>query len=426
MSEIPSSHAVDFRQFQLSTDLLRAVRAAGFDEPRAIQSATIPAAMAGRDVLGLAQTGTGKTAAFALPILHRLLGGRRGTPRALVLSPTRELAMQIHAEFRMLAKFTRLTATTIYGGVSPRSQIRALQARPDVLIACPGRLLDLMQQGHVDLRSVEVLVLDEADHMFDIGFLPDVRRILKALPAERQNLLFSATMPSAIRDLAGRCLRDPHVAEFGHSAPAATIEHALYYVSPNRKVDLLRHVLSSDSVGSAIVFSRTRHRAKRLARQLSGMGYEAVALQGSMSQSQRDRAMDGFRHGRFDVLVATDVAARGIDVAQVSHVINFDMPTTPEAYTHRIGRTGRSQRDGKAYTFVCEDDLPAVRALERQLGKSIARRQAPGCRDEVPVTVLSNTGSSSRSRPAGNPSRGTQSRTRNRNTWRRRDRRHAR
>ncbi len=342
--------------------------------------------MAGRDVLGLAQTGTGKTAAFALPILNRLLAGKRGAPRALVLAPTRELAMQIHAEFRMLAKFTRLGATTIYGGVSSRSQIGALRKQPDVLIACPGRLLDLMQQGHVDLGRIEVLVLDEADHMFDIGFLPDIRRILRALPTRRQNLLFSATMPAAIRSLAGECLHEPHVAEFGHSAPAATIDHALYYVPPTRKMELLQHVLTSDATGSAIVFSRTRHRAKRLARQLSGMGYEAIALQGSMSQSQRDRAMDGFRHGRFDVLVATDVAARGIDVAEVARVINFDMPTTPEAYTHRIGRTGRSGHGGRAYTFVCEDDLAAVRALERQLGKPITRRKAPGCDGQVPAS----------------------------------------
>ncbi|MFQ5478047.1 MAG: DEAD/DEAH box helicase [Candidatus Binatia bacterium] len=389
MSENSSSNTAGFRQFNLAPPLLRGIEAAGFSEPRPIQAATIPAALDGRDVLGLAQTGTGKTAAFALPIFDRLLADKRRGPRALILAPTRELAMQIHTEFRTLAKFTPIKAMTIYGGVSARPQIRGLKAHPDVLIACPGRLLDLMQQGHVDLGRIDVLVLDEADHMFDIGFLPDIRRILKALPERRQNMLFSATMPAAIRGLADQQLYEPHVAELDHSAPASTIEHALYSVCSTRKVDLLRHVLTNDAVGSAIVFSRTRHRAKGLARQLSRMGYEAVALQGSMSQSQRDRAMNGFRNGRFDVLVATDVAARGIDVAQVSHVINFDMPTTPEAYTHRIGRTGRCDRGGKAYTFVCKDDLAAVRALERQLGKAITRRQAPGFGDgatEIPAT----------------------------------------
>jgi ATP-dependent RNA helicase RhlE len=295
-----------------------------------------------------------------------------------VLAPTRELAVQIAAELRTLAGFTKLTATTIHGGVSPRSQIDALARRPDVVVACPGRLLDLLRQRHARLGGIEVLVLDEADHMFDIGFLPDVRRILAALPARRQNLLFSATMPAEVRHLADELLREPHVVELDHRGPAATIEHALYPVPEQRKRDLLEHLLAENGFASAIVFTRTKHRARRLAEQLGRSGHRAVALQGNMSQSQRDRAMQGFRAGRFDVLVATDLAARGIDVANVSHVINFDVPNTPHAYTHRIGRTGRAERDGKAFTFVTEDDRAMVRSIERTIGAPIARCRVEG------------------------------------------------
>jgi ATP-dependent RNA helicase RhlE len=374
----PRPAAAGFPQFSLAPSIQRGVAALGFSEPRPIQAETIPAALEGRDVLGLAQTGTGKTAAFVLPILQRLNSQRRPGPRALILAPTRELAMQIHAETCKLAQFTGLKAITIFGGVPAGPQIRGLRARPDILIACPGRLLDLMQQGYVKLSAVEVLVLDEADHMFDMGFLPNVKQIIKALPAQRQNLLFSATMPPEVRALTTDLLHEAHVVELAHSQPAETIEQALYPVPSHRKMDFLRHLLAEDGFTSAIVFLRTKHRAKKLAQQLSRMGHDAVALEGNMSQSQRDRAMRGFREGRFDVLVATDIAARGIDVANVSHVINFDVPNTPDAYTHRVGRTGRAERRGKAITLAGQEDHQAVRDIERKLGASIPRLHVEG------------------------------------------------
>lgn len=357
---------------------MRGIRAAGFKEPRSIQVQTIPAGLQGRDVLGLAQTGTGKTAAFALPLLERLLKPKGQGPRVLVLAPTRELANQITAEIRMLAKFTRLQVVTIYGGVSQRNQVEALRRRPEIVVGCPGRVLDLLHQRLLVLNQVETLVLDEADHMFDLGFLPDIRKILAALPAKRQNLLFSATMPKEVRHLADDLLSQPKVVELANSAPVATVDHALYLVAERRKRDLLEHVLGREECNTAIIFTRTKHRARRLAEQLSKAGHRAVGLQGSMSQGQRDRAMRGFRTRRFDILVATDIAARGLDVSGVSHVINYDVPNTPEAYTHRIGRTGRSEHEGAAFTFVTNGDRAWVKSTERMIGAPIPRLQIEG------------------------------------------------
>jgi len=377
-----------FDSFDLDERLARGVRAAGYAEPRAIQRDTIPAALDGRDVLGLAQTGTGKTAAFAIPILECVLDERARGPLALVLAPTRELAAQIDAEIRTLAKFTRVRTATVFGGVAPSVQVRALRAGPEIVVGCPGRVLDMLQRGDLRLDDVETLVLDEADHMFDMGFLPDVRRILAALPRDRQNLLFSATMPQAVRALADDLLDDPHVVELADAQPASTIDHALYPVDEERKRALLDRLLDGDDCESVIVFTRTKHRARRLAQQLEASGHRAVALQGNMSQSQRDRAMRGFREGSFDVLVATDIAARGIDVSGVSHVINFDVPTTPEAYLHRIGRTGRSEREGVAATFVTRADSGWVRATERMIGEPIARVALPGFECAPAVAAL--------------------------------------
>ncbi len=371
-----------FDRFGLDSNILRGVRAAGFLEPRPIQVETIPAALAGRDVLGLAQTGTGKTAAFALPLLHRLVSDRRRGPRALVLAPTRELATQIDAEIRTLARFTELHVVTIYGGVSAHGQIKALRRNPEIVVGCPGRILDLIGRGVLRLGGVETVVIDEADHMFDMGFLPDLRRILATLPPNRQNLLFSATMPKEIRTLADKLLREPHVVELARSGPAETIEHFLVAIREDRKRDLLERILKEDDCKSAIVFTRTKHRARRLAKQLDCAGHRAVGLQGNMSQSQRDRAMQGFRNRRYDVLVATDIAARGIDVEGVSHVINFDVPGTPDAYTHRIGRTGRAERAGRALTFVTRDDVAWLRATERKLGNRIPRQTVAGFEGE--------------------------------------------
>ena len=407
MSQNNSSPAAGFPQFSLGPLVQRGIAEAGFSEPWPIQTETIPATLAGSDILGLAQTGTGKTAAFALPIIERLLAERRPGPRALILAPTRELAMQIHSDFEKLAKFTRLKAITVFGGVSERPQVRGLRDQPDIVIACPGRLLDLLQQGKAMLAQIKILVLDEADQMFDMGFLPDIQSILARLPDRRQNLLFGATMPDEIRVLANRILDNPHVVELAHSKPASTVEHAVYRIASDRKIDLLKHLLESDEFTSGIVFLRTKHRARRLGLQLSRMGHNAVAIQGNMSQSQRDNAMGGFREGRFDILVATDIASRGIDVAGVSHVINFDVPTTPEAYTHRIGRTGRAEQSGKAYTFVSGEDAGAVRAIERSLGSTITQVRAPGFETEAGPSEERRRPSSRGRRPGGGYAQGS-------------------
>ena len=367
-----------FARLDLRPELERALVDCGFEEPRPIQARALPHALDGRDVLGLAQTGTGKTAAFALPILQRLLEKPGRGPRALVLAPTRELAAQVQAEFERLAAHTKLTSIAIFGGVPIARHVRAVRSRPDVIVACPGRLLDLLQRGDLRLDRVEVCVLDEADHMFDMGFLPDVRRILSALPKRRQNLLFSATMPREIRGLAERELRNPARVELANSSPAETIEHVICPLAEREKVGALERLVRGDDFRSAIVFVRTKRRARQLARKLDERGHSAVALQGNMSQGQRERALAGFRAGRHDLLVATDVAARGLDIEGVSHVVNFDVPTTPEAYTHRVGRTGRAERSGRAYTFVKPDDAPAVRAIEKKIGKRIDRLELAG------------------------------------------------
>ncbi|MFT7487530.1 MAG: ATP-dependent RNA helicase RhlE [Candidatus Paceibacteria bacterium] len=377
---------MSFATFGLSKELLRAVESAGFVEPRPIQAKTIPSVLEGRDVLGLAQTGTGKTAAFGLPILEGLIHERRGRTRVLILAPTRELAMQIDAEIRLLGQHTPITTLTIFGGVGAGKQIRGLSQHPDILVACPGRLLDLYGQGKVNLKEIDTLVLDEADHMFHMGFLPDIKKILRALPARRQNLLFSATMPREIRGLTDSVLQRPIVVELSHSKPGETISHALYPVDKSHKADLLQHILRDRKFESAIVFLRTKHRCKRLAQMLSRSGLSAVALQGNMSQGQRVRAMDGFRAGHHKILVATDIAARGIDVDRVSLVINFDIPNTPDAYTHRIGRTGRAERSGEACTFVTSEDFDMVKEIEKRLGEKIPRHEIKGFGAESSVS----------------------------------------
>lgn len=404
-----------FDHFGLGKGLRRGIAAAGFDEPRPIQKDAMPAALEGRDVLGLAATGTGKTAAFALPMLERLLAERPDrnapAPRALVLAPTRELATQIADETEMLGKFTHLEVATVFGGVSQRKQERALRRRPATVVGCPGRVLDLAQQRVLDLSGVEILVLDEADHMFDLGFLPTLRKILDYLPKERQNLLFSATMPREVRHLADDLLVEPHTVELVVAGPAETIDHAVYQVGEPQKRELLARVLGAPECRTAIVFTRTKHRARRLAEQLQKSGHSAVALQGNMSQAQRTRAMGGFKDGRFDVLVATDIAARGIDVSGVSHVVNFDVPNTPEAYTHRIGRTGRATLSGIAYTFVTGADHGWLRATERRLETKIRREHADGIQAEPEQHAEPKRRRGGPRRPQGS-GRGPQSRRR--------------
>lgn len=362
-----------FERFGLREEILRALEELGFRVPRPIQADSLPMALAGKDVLGLAQTGTGKTAAFVLPILQRLLSDPGEGPRALIVAPTRELAQQIHTSIRELCCFTELRSMTLYGGVGTAPQIRELKKSPDILVVCPGRLLDLARTGDVPLDGIEVLVLDEADQMLDMGFLPDITAILERLPAERQNLLFSATMPSAIRALADQVLRDPLVVEGAHETPLETIQHSVYPVDTRNKTALLVHLIGGRGFRSAIVFVRTKQRAKELSEELVRAKVEAVALHGDLGQPQRQRAMHGFRDGHYKVLVATDIAARGLDVENVSHVINYDLPASAEAYTHRIGRTGRSRRRGRAVTFVTHVDFPGLKAIERKLHLAIPR-----------------------------------------------------
>ena len=369
---------MSFESFQLHPRIAAGVQALGYVSPTPIQQQSIPPVLQGRDVLGLAQTGTGKTAAFVLPILQRLINGPRGRVRALVVAPTRELAEQIHADFGALGRRTPLRSVTIYGGVGMNPQIQRLRGGAEIAVACPGRLLDHVRQGTIDLSGVEVVVLDEADRMFDMGFMPDVRQILRHLPAERQTLLFSATMPEDVRHLVGEVLRKPVTVEVDHAAPAATVAHALYPVAEHRKTALLLELLRRTDTASVLVFTRTKHRAKRVGEQLVREGHRAASLQGNLSQSRRQAALDGFRDGSFQILVATDIAARGIDVSTISHVINYDMPDTVEAYTHRIGRTGRATRAGDAFTLVTRDDEPLVRAVERTLGASIVRHTVAG------------------------------------------------
>jgi len=367
-----------FSQFGLNPKLVQAVTERGFSAPTPIQAKAIPAVMARKDVMGLAQTGTGKTAAFMLPILDRLNGGLPGRIRALVLAPTRELAEQIRQETLDYARGLNLRTITIYGGVSKGPQISALRKGAEIVIACPGRLLDLMGEGRVDLKYVEVFVLDEADRMCDMGFLPDVRRIVAKLPVKRQTLFFSATMPADARLLAQSILKDPLTVQAGNLVPVETVSHALYPVPQTQKKDLLLALLERTATGRVLIFTRTKHRARNLARDLEKSGYRVSALQGNMSQPQRQRSIDGFRHGKVDFLVATDIAARGIDVSEISHVINFDMPDTVDAYTHRIGRTGRAEQSGLAFTLTSEGDEALVRDVEKTLGKRIERRQVEG------------------------------------------------
>jgi len=369
---------MEFQEFNLHPVIAASIKEAGYVTPTPIQQQAIPTVMQGRDVMGLAQTGTGKTAAFALPVLNRLMEGPRGCVRALVVAPTRELAEQIHESFVTLGKGTRLRSVTVYGGVNVNPQIHALKNGVEIVVACPGRLLDHIGQGTIDLSRLEVLILDEADQMFDMGFLPDIRRILGHIPAKRQTLLFSATMPPSINKLAHDILNNPVTVQVGNTAPPVTVSHALYPVEQHLKTALLMELLKHTDTDSVLIFTRTKHRAKRLGEQLENAGYKAASLQGNLSQNRRQAALDGFRDGTYQILVATDIAARGIDVSQISHVINYDIPDTPEAYVHRIGRTGRAAKSGDAFTMVCSEDTIMVRTIEKKLGSPLERRTVDG------------------------------------------------
>jgi ATP-dependent RNA helicase RhlE len=370
---------MSFTSFNLDPSILRGVAGLGFTEATPIQRDAIPPALEGRDLLACAMTGSGKTAAFVLPILQRLLGKKRGTTRALVLAPTRELAAQIVEHFNGLGRHTGLKAAAVYGGVGMEPQARALRNGVDVIVACPGRLLDHFRQPYARLAGLEILVLDEADRMLDMGFLPDIRRILKQLPPPSQTLFFSATLPPPIRELSRQMLRNPVAINVERpAAPATGVAQTVYPVRQEVKSALLLELLRDRAINNALVFTRTKHRANRLAQFLHRNGVACERVHGNRSQTQRTEALAGFKSGRFRVLVATDIAARGIDVEGLSHVVNFDVPHVPEDYIHRVGRTARAGATGEALTFVSPEETNELRAIERTVARVLPRRTLDG------------------------------------------------
>ena len=366
-----------FTALGLSDALAFGVQEMGYVTPTPIQAQAIPVVLKGGDVIGSAQTGTGKTAAFALPIIQRL--GTHGKLRCLILEPTRELALQVEEAFQKFAKFTDLRVTIVYGGVGYGKQEDDLRRGMDILAATPGRLLDHLEKGNCSLADVDILVLDEVDRMLDMGFLPDVKRIVQKCPKDRQTLFFTATLPPELEQLAGWALRDPVKVEIGRQrSPAETVSHAFYPVVASQKFDLLQLLLDQTDFKSVLIFSRTRMGADRIAHRLESKGHTVGVMHSDRSQRERIEALDGFKSGKFEVLVATDIAARGLDIAGVSHVINYDVPENAEDYVHRIGRTGRAQNTGDAFTLVTEDDVRDARSIERYMGVTVERKKIEG------------------------------------------------
>ncbi|MBI3323311.1 MAG: DEAD/DEAH box helicase [Candidatus Omnitrophica bacterium] len=369
-----------FEELHLHPDLLKGIHALGFIRPTPIQAKAIPLILSGRDVIGCAQTGTGKTAAFVLPILHKLLLGKSGKHvRALIVAPTRELALQSMEHLKALSRYVHLKGEAIFGGTPMNPQITALERGVDILSATPGRLLDHIYSGRINFVDLEVVVLDEADRMLDMGFLPDIRNILRLLPPKHQNLMFSATMPPEILSLAHEIQHDPVTVQVGRrSAPAVGIRHAVYPVPQGQKTRLLLQLLRGEGLTSVLVFTRSKRSADQLARWLSREGVQVAALHGDRSQADRLLALDRFRYGDVQVLVATDIAARGIDVDEISHVINYDVPRSPDDYVHRIGRTARMDATGDAFTLVDRAEEPVIQEIEKALGRSLPRVTLPG------------------------------------------------
>src|SRR6267142_1219596 len=381
-----------FRALNLSPQIMQAVRDAGYTEPTPIQVAAIPLISAGHDIIGIAQTGTGKTAAFVLPILMKLAAskpnGQPRRPRALVVAPTRELVVQIEENVRAYAKHVPLRMATVFGGVSERPQIEALRSGVDMVVATPGRLIDLMEQRAANLSGVEFLVLDEADRMLDMGFLPQIRRIVKALPQKRQTLMFSASLSREIEQLTHQFQQSPKMVEIGRRAnPAEAVTQFVYEVRPHLKPALLLHLLSDPNYDTVLVFSRTKHGADRIARRLESSGIKTGTIHSNRSQNQRLRALKDFKSGAVRILVATDIAARGIDVDGISHVVNYDFPMHAEDYVHRIGRTGRAHAVGDAISFATPDDHSSLRSLERFIGRGLVRKRAEGFDYRTPAPV---------------------------------------
>ncbi|HTR80838.1 MAG TPA: DEAD/DEAH box helicase [Bacteroidota bacterium] len=413
---------MSFSKLGLNDRLVQGILATGYTAPTIIQERAIPAALAGKDVIGCAQTGTGKTAAFVLPILNRLSAhnqtGRRGV-RALILTPTRELAQQIEDSIINYGRFMTLKSLAVFGGVNIQNQIKHLQRGVDIVVATPGRLLDHMTRKTIDFSAVEVLILDEADRMFDMGFIQDVRKIIARVPAQRQTMLFSATMSREVRALTADFQKHPEYIEVGEQRkPVETVTQHFYSVPQDAKIDLLIHVLETTHMESALVFSRTKHGADKISHRLERRGIKSIAIHSNRTQAQRQRALAGFRHGDYKVLVATDIAARGIDVEGITHVVNFDTPVFAEDYIHRIGRTGRAMSKGDALTFVSNGEREHLRKIEQFTGKRFELKKYPGFtetkREHVPAHIATHSPSS--------PSRGetsthTQRRPEQRKHW---------
>ena len=374
-----------FEKFNFHTSVMAGIQALGYDTPTPIQLQAIPPILRGRDVIGLAQTGTGKTAAFVLPILQRLAQNPQDRVRALIISPTRELAEQTCDVINDLGRETGLRSIAIYGGVSMEQQTMAIRSGTEIIVACPGRLLDHLWKGTISLSALEILVIDEADRLFDMGFLPDIRNILACIMNRRQTLLFSATMPTAIRRLAREILHNSVTVQIDPALPAKTVSHALYPVQQHLKTELLKEILRKIKTESVLVFTRTKDRAERVAQQLIKAGYRVTSLQGNLPQHRRQAALEGFRTGSIKILVATDIAARGIDVLHISHVINYDMPESTDDYIHRIGRTGRVEKNGDAFTFVTKADTNKIKVLERLLNAPLERLTLHGFNYNRPV-----------------------------------------
>ena len=388
---------MSFDQFGLDQRCLRILKTQGIKEPTPIQAQAIPVALEGRDVVAIAQTGTGKTLAFALPTLTRLSASSASRTGMLVVTPTRELAHQVNAVIEPFGRALGLRTSCIYGGVGMQPQAQALRKGCAVIVATPGRLLDHINRGNVRFNNLETLVLDEADRMLDMGFLPDIRRILAKLPTKRQTLMFSATFPKEIERLASSMQSDPVRVEVGAVAtPVEAVRQGVYTVDPSRKLNLLSTVLGKPDVESALVFSRTKYRTDRVAKALHREGFKVKAIHGGRTQHQRQQAIDGFRKGRYQVLVATDVAARGLDVQGITHVVNFDIPATSDDYIHRIGRTARANAVGDAITFVCPDDFTTLGSIERVLGKNLPREEWDGAVPVLSIFRKDNKGRPSR------------------------------
>jgi ATP-dependent RNA helicase RhlE len=369
---------MNFESFNFHPSIMTRIRELGYSEPTPIQLQAIPPIIQGRDVIGLAQTGTGKTAAFVLPILERLRQNKRGDVRALIISPTRELSEQTCEVFNSLGRKAGVQCVAVYGGVGMEHQKRELGCGAEIVTACPGRLIDHLWKGTISLSKLEILVIDEADRMLDMGFLPDIRNVLQCIMHKHQTLLFSATMPADIRRLVREILHDPITVQIGLTLPAKTVSHAIYPVQQHLKTALLKEILKKTKTESVLVFTRTKMRAERVAQQLVRAGYQVASLQGNMPQNRRQAAIEGFRSGSYKILVATDIAARGIDILSISHVINYDMPQSNDDYIHRIGRTGRVNKAGDALTFVTSGDNERIGALEKLLNAPLKRLTLQG------------------------------------------------